>query len=183
MSAQQNATKLERGTLTPAARLTDMVISEVAEEVIAYDRLNHHIHHLNKTSAVIWRLCDGTRTDAELARLAGNELDADVDEATIRAALNQLSNAGLLERPLPTTANGTVQSRRKLLRRVVVVGALAAPAVVSMTAPRAASASSASCSNQNCTADNPGAACGCLPPICQYSNGTCSSVGVCSGCT
>lgn len=150
-------------TLKPAARLTDLVTSEVGDEVLVYDQKSHHIHHLNQTSAVIWRLCDGTRTIADLATATGSELRAAVDENTVQLALAKLSDANLLEQPIAEAARGSLQSRRKLLRRAAIAGAgiAAVPAIASITAPSAAAAGSATCTG-SCTAlDLSGCSCTC----------------------
>ena len=36
------------------------------DEVILYNRSNHHIHNLNRTAAILWNLCDGEMTIKEM---------------------------------------------------------------------------------------------------------------------
>ena len=56
----------------PAARFEHIVVNAVGGEVLVYDRASNQIHHLNESSATVWRLCDGERTVADIARAAGS---------------------------------------------------------------------------------------------------------------
>lgn len=122
-------------TKAPAARFEDLAVTDSADEVLVYDKRSHHIHHLNRTSAVIWRLCDGERRVGELARQASAELGEPVKDETIQLALQKLDAAELLTQPLPSVLHATSQSRRTFLRRAAVGGAIAVPVIISVTAP------------------------------------------------
>jgi hypothetical protein len=127
--------ELISGSAVPAARVSDLVINDVHGEVLVYDKQCHHIHHLNATAAAIWRLCDGERTVRDLA------LHASIDEEAVRLALRKCEDARLLDGPLSTEMRGT-QSRRTFLRKTAVAGAIALPAIVSISAPTAAQSDS-----------------------------------------
>jgi hypothetical protein len=118
----------------PAARFEHIVVNAVGGEVLVYDRASNQIHHLNESSDTVWRLCDGERTVADIARTAGS-----TDELA-RVALAKLSMAGLLDAPFAAARRGSALSRRKLLKTAAIAGAV--PAVVSVTAPSAAAAGS-----------------------------------------
>ncbi len=118
---------------TPAARTTDLVITEAGDEILVYDNRTHHIHHLNAMSAEVWRLCDGTRTAAEITSL----MEAG-DLETVRLALAKLAGAGLLEGGVPSDLTVQSAARRRFLRKVAVAGAVAVPAIISVSAPAAA---------------------------------------------
>jgi len=139
------------GASVPAARIVDLVITHSADEVLVYDKLRHEIHHLNQASAAVWRLCDGKRSVAELAR------DANVDVEITQVAVNKLAEANLLEGNLSSGLMLSSQSRRKLLKRAGMAGAGAA--IVSISAPMAAAAQT-NCLNANaCNANNIGRCC------------------------
>jgi hypothetical protein len=136
---------------------------------LVYDKQCHHIHHLNATAAAIWRLCDGERTVCDLA------LHASIDEEAVRLALRKCEDARLLDGPLSTEMRGT-QSRRAFLRKAAVVGAVALPTIVSISAPSAAAASShppgtigdpctsgSDCASGNCTSLGFGLGSTCTP--------------------
>lgn len=135
----------------PAARIDDLVVTQTAEEVLVYDKLRHEIHHLNRTSAAIWRLCDGQRRIAELVR------DAAVDVEIVQIAVTKLAEANLLDGPVTTEFRVSSPSRRAFLRKSAVAGAIAVPAIVSITAPAAATHNSTHTGSCNV---GPGGACG-----------------------
>lgn len=50
-------------------RRSDAVaVSELDDELVLYDSATQQVHVLNHSAAAIWRLCDGTRTPAAIAR-------------------------------------------------------------------------------------------------------------------
>ncbi len=132
MLTQRNATATR-----PAARYDKLVVTETADEVLLYDTEKHHIHHLNATTAAVWRLCDGKHTVVDLAREAGRELGAEVDETTVRLALTKLDDAGLLKESLVDELRMSRMSRRTFMQRAGVAGAIAMPGIVSVTAASA----------------------------------------------
>lgn len=131
-------TPLQRAV--PAARTIDLVTTQSNDEVLVYDQQSHHIHHLNAQAVGVWRLCDGSRTVDEISIAAG------LDETAVRIALGRLEDAHLLDGKMQTGLRVT-QSRRALIRKAAIAGAL--PAIISVSAPIAASASS-HCSNRAC---------------------------------
>ncbi len=48
----------------PLARKNELIIQELPEELLVYDLARHKAHCLNKTSAFIWKHCDGETTVA-----------------------------------------------------------------------------------------------------------------------
>lgn len=159
----------------PAARAEGLVVTEVGDEVLVYDQLRNHIHHLNRTSAVVWQLCDGQRAIRDLVRQARPELGAAVDENVIRLALEQLDKAGLLDRPLSLRIPVTTHTRRQVAKRLAAVGAGGLLAAV-------ASISAAEASGPSCQA---GASCTCNRDCSGYHcslccGGSCAAAG-CDG--
>lgn len=124
--------------VVPTARLLDLVTTETAEDLIVYDKRTHHIHHLNRTSAAVWRACNGRRTNVEVAHAASEALKDDIDQATLRLALTKLDDADLLQAPLPRGLRVHSHTRRGFVRKAAAGGAIALPMIVSMTAPTAA---------------------------------------------
>ena len=72
---------------------------EVEGEVALYDPRRDHVHILNSTAAVVWRLCDGSRTVEQLvedvALLFNGELSM-VDE-DVKKLLEQLRQSRLVQ--------------------------------------------------------------------------------------
>lgn len=138
----------------PAARIEGLVTTEAGDEILVYDQTKHHIHHLNQTSAVIWRLCDGQRGVSDVARAASEMLGVPVSEELVVIATGKLSEAGLLDGGYEADAGAPKHSRRTMIRRAAIGGAaVAIPAIISITAPEAALAATCtgSCScNSDC---------------------------------
>jgi len=132
-----------------------LVVRELQDEVLAYDLSSHRASCLNRGAAEVFRACDGRRSPAEIASVAGERLDTRVGEPYVELALERLVRSGLVE-PAPVRSPG----RRAALRRLVATAALALPAVTTVLAPEPAEA-------QTCLAN--GSACA-------------SSSQCCSGC-
>jgi hypothetical protein len=52
--------------LRPRSR-DDLAVVELDGEAVIYDESNGSLHHLNPTATIVFSLCDGTATIAELA--------------------------------------------------------------------------------------------------------------------
>jgi len=152
----------------PKARTESLIVREVEDETLVYDRTNDKAHCLNPTAAFVWKHCDGKTTVPGLARRMRTELEIPADDETVWLALQGLQKSKLLEEVPERPADLGMISRRDLAKRFGLAGAaaVALPAVVSIIAPRAAEAVS-------CV--NPG---GFAPFTCCQTNGDCCS-GIC----
>jgi hypothetical protein len=133
----------------PRARRGGLVVRDLPEETVVYDRDSHQAHCLNRTAALVFRSADGRRTVGDLARLLAAETGARVDHDVVRATLDRLREASLLEagadNPGPSVvapagtapANG---SRREMLRRVGLGTVALLPVVTSILVPTPAEA-------------------------------------------
>jgi len=166
--------------MKPVARRDGLVVRDLAGEVVVYDLERHEAHCLNETAAAVYRLADGRRDVAGIARdLAGGTVTG--EESVVSLALEQLAEAGLLVESNPPSAGPDGLSRRELMRRVAVGAAVALPLVTSVLAPTPAEAAAtcvADCTGQ--TAGTPCNVCGGGVPPCTDS---CDGAGNCSdGC-
>jgi len=151
----------------PSVRREGIVVRDLPEETVVYDRLSHQAHCLNRTAAAVFRAADGTRTVEEIAAdLDAGSAPADEREAAVRLALDELARAGLLD-----GAAVVAPSRREVLRRVGIGAALLLPAVVSVLAPTPAEAL-ATCVD-DCAGKTDGTPCS--------SFGTCTGTDTCCG--
>lgn len=153
------------GGWQPRARAEGLLVRELEDEVLVYDLESHRAVCLNRAAARVWRLCDGTRTAAALARALGGELPAGSGEEAVCLALEQLGRDRLLDERRPAGASRV--SRRELIRRLGLAAAASLPLVTSVVAPTPAQAASALESGQPCNS----------PLECQ--SGVCSS-GTCA---
>jgi hypothetical protein len=149
----------------PLRRSAGLIIRELGDETLVYERERHRAHCLNPTTAAVFRLCDGTRSALEIA--VATELPGSPEgrEALVRVALAQLAAASLVQDadevsgaavgatgaadPAAETAAGDAHrssdvpahaARRQLLLRVGA--ALVAPAIATIIAPTPAQAAS-----------------------------------------
>jgi hypothetical protein len=127
--------------MKPQTRRSGLLIRELPDELLVYDREQHRAHCLNRTAAFVFRHADGTRTPDAIVRLL-DPAAGDPAAQAVALALEQLAAAGLLE-AAPQAASETVPegiSRRDVARRVGVAAAILLPAVMSVLAPTPAEA-------------------------------------------
>ena len=121
-------------------------------------------HCLNRSSALVWRHCDGQTTVEEMAALLGKHLDIPADQDIVWLALTRLGQAHLLQEQVtpPTVSRG--YTRRGVLIKMGPIGAaVLVPTVISIVAPNAAQAGT--CINANACAQKPDGT-PCSPPAC-----------------
>ena len=163
----------------PLARKKGLVVRELEDEVLIYDRERHQAHSLNRVAALVWRHCDGKTSVADLSALLQQETGVPTNEELVWLALNRLGRAHLLRERLSLPAGVSSPSRRALLRNAAMVGGLVL--VTSVVAPEAAYATSicTGCPTGNCCHLPPGA------PTCVDTNpahtGKCSTSSNCHG--
>jgi hypothetical protein len=148
----------------PLSRTEGLIVEEVDDELLVYDQDHDSAHRLNRTAAIVWRHCDGTRTVDDLVAILAKELGDDLaDEDLVHIALDNLADRGLVEGVPKRAADETRLSRRRFIRRVGTVGvaALALPVVTSLVAPSPAAAQSP-CSSCICSCTS----CACSSTIC-----------------
>jgi len=157
----------------PVVRTADLGVEELDGEVLVYDLERHKAHCLNGASASIWHAVDGERSVRAIAQQLPDTPEAVDAEAIVWHALAQLDERHLLLTPLPDdapTAGGLASSRRDLLKKAALVGALglAIPVVRTIVAPDAAQAA---------TCKEPGMACASSAQCCS---GLCLGSNVCA---
>ena len=122
----------------PKARKEGIIVRELPDEVLIYDRHRDQAHCLNQTAGFVWQHCDGRTRVATVARLLSTKGQTPVDESVVLLALDQLAERHLLIES-STRPFGARVSRRKLVLKYAPA-ALALPVVLSITAPTAAAA-------------------------------------------
>jgi hypothetical protein len=176
----------------PRARTDNLVIEELDDELLVYDRNNKRAHCLSGSAARVWRACDG-ETDAEAISVA---LEMSIE--TVRKAIEELEHTDLLDSQgleVLSSSNGNGITRRELTRKTAKVGTAvaAAPLILSITASPAGAAGATPTQFQ-CelyTTKDCGASVGCgsIAGCCCCSKGCpgeasckgCSSVAACTG--
>ena len=119
----------------PTARSEKLTVQELPEETLVFDHQSNKAHCLNRTTAMIWKHCDGRTSPAVLARLVGG------NAVIVDLALEQLASRHLLQGTIQRASAENRRTRRDLLRKLAVA-AVALPAIMTVAAPRANAASS-----------------------------------------
>jgi hypothetical protein len=122
----------------PKARQDGIIVRELDDEVLIYDRQRDQAHCLNRTAGFVWQHCDGRTRVATMARLLSGGTKTPVDESVVLLAVNQLAERHLLEEPFNPPAEVRVSRRNLVLKYAPAV--LALPLVLSISAPTAAQA-------------------------------------------
>ena len=114
-------------------------VQQVGTETLVYDGGRHMAYCLNESSSVIWKLANGERTVAQIRSEASIQLKTPVSEDLVLYAIGELRGDGLIE-PSSTARFGPTISRRAVLQRLGVGGAMLLPVVAAIVAPTAAQA-------------------------------------------
>lgn len=163
--------------IKPLSRNNDLVVQELNGETLIYDLNTNKAFCLNQTSALIWQICDGTKSIAEICQEISRKLKTTVKEDFIWLALDSLKKEGLIANADEITDGLQKMSRREVVRKIGLTSIAALPVIISLAAPTAAQSASqcaeptnrpngCSCnSNTQCTA----------PSFCCF--GTCVAAG------
>lgn len=137
--------------MIPLARTNNLLITQVGEEVIVYDRERDTAHCLNAMAARVWHYCDGQNTVEDIAKLLEEDLEVSADEdvdwrGLVWLTLEELQRFYLIQEYLSQPISPVVQSagesrvsRRKMIKTATLVGGFAIgsmfPLVKSIVAP------------------------------------------------
>ena len=161
--------KRTRPSQLPRRRADGLVIHDLPDEVLVYDRERDQAHCLNQTAALVWRACDGRLSPARIAQQLTAQLDQTVSEDVVLLALAILDQFHLLEPAPAFQATLPALSRRQMVRTLGVAAAVALPVITSIVAPTPAQAATCIAPGQPCS---PTVLC-CSSLGCNPSNGKC----------
>jgi hypothetical protein len=125
----------------PLARRDDLLIEKLDGELVVYDLIHHRASCLNDSAALVWKLCDGVRTVAQISAELSEHTGLPNEPELTLLCLARLRAAKLLARDLTLPS----VSRRQVVKRLALKTALMAllPAVLTVRAE--AQVSLASC--------------------------------------
>lgn len=124
----------------PVSRKDDILVQELKGEVLIYDLKINKAFCLNETSAIVWQLCDGNNSVADISRKFSKELNSPVTEDLVWLALDQLKQENLLSNSEEIVPEFNGMSRREVIRKVGLGTMVAIPIVSGLIAPTAAQA-------------------------------------------
>lgn len=128
----------------PIARAAGLKITEMDDDTLVYNLEEYRAVSLNKSASRVWRLCDDKHDIADIADEAG------LSEHDVVKTLRDLDRNGLLE---PGFDSVEMSGRRNFLRAAVTGTAASVPAVLAMTLPAAAQATSCLPNGTSCGGD------------------------------
>lgn len=155
--------------IKPVSRKSDLVTQEHEKEILIYDLLIDKAYSLNETSSLIWNLCDGKNSVAEISSNLSKKLNSSVNEDFVWLALEQLKKDNLLANGEDISIDFGGLSRREVIRKAGFTTLILLPVISSVVSPIAIQAASVSCSG-NCRCPNSTAANG-------SCNGSAATVG------
>src|ERR1700678_2796490 len=112
----------------PTAKTERLIVTEIDDETLVYDRARDVASCLNSVAAKVWRRCDGETSVAGIAAALGE------DQRAVWLALHQLNKSKLLveEIALPPTMR-TGKTRREIAGQLGLGAAVAAVSSIVMT--------------------------------------------------
>jgi hypothetical protein len=170
--------------MIPVARTANILITEVDNEVMIYDRERDDCHCLNPIATKVYYYADGRNTVDDIATFLEQELELSEDldiRGLVWLALEELEKCDLikeyLREPLP---NVLKMSRRKVLGKTTKLAGAAAigvlfPMIQSVIAPKPVMAASQNCNTVICACAGKGSvSVQCCPPT---KGGSCNCTG------
>ena len=118
----------------------EVSVQRIGRETLVYDGVRHRAFCLNESSGVVWRLADGTRTVENIVAAARVELGSAMNAELVDCILDELRGDGLIEVARDEGEMRAVVSRRVMLERLGVGGAMLLPVIAAIVAPTAAQA-------------------------------------------
>jgi hypothetical protein len=157
-------------TQNPLARKDQLVVRELADEVLIYDLTRNKAFCLNQVAGAVWKQSDGQKSAGQIAEDLSQQLGATIEEQAVWTAVEQLGRDNLLEYCIPTPTGAARVTRRAQLKSLAKAAAIAGPIVASLAIPQKAFASCLNSGvNQNgsCTAS-------------KCCSGSCKNVNFCN---
>ncbi len=136
----------------PLSRKDNIVIQEVDDEILIYDLIKNKAFCLNKTSAMVWQECDGTKTVDEISRAVSKKAGEPVSEDIVWLALSQFKSDKLLEKNNSLTTPFDGLTRREVVKRIGFATTVALPMIAGVVAPSAVNAQSVAAVTCGCPA-------------------------------
>ncbi len=117
-------------------------MQDLENEVLIYDLTINKAYCLNQTAGLVYQLCDGKRTVAEISDLMSKELKTKVSEDLVWFAIDGLKKDNLLENADELSNHFDGLTRREVVKRVGLASMIALPVISAFVAPTAANAAS-----------------------------------------
>lgn len=130
----------------PKARIDNLVTQEYSNEILIYDLRTNKAFCLNETCGLVFQLCDGKRTIAQISDLMSKKLKTVIKDDVVWLALDHLRKDNLLENSQNFEIDFKGLNRRQVIKKVGLTSMITLPMISSLIAPSSAFAAS----NSNC---------------------------------
>jgi len=150
-------------TKLPRLRAENLVVKELANEILIYDLDNNKAFCLNETARLILDECDGTKSIDDALKSVNRRLKADLNEELVWLMIEQFKQSNFIAGNYDLPVQTTKISRRKILQTAALMG-VALPLVTSLVAPISTHAASCAQTNQPCS-NTPGGGSTCCQPL------------------
>ena len=127
---------VNRTTVLPRLRTSDIIVRELQGELLIYDVVTNNALCLNPAARLVSDHCDGVTTMGEVVDKLGTGANAASAEVVVLSVLSRLQKEGILEGSIDLPDEADLPSRRRLLSAAAMVGA-ALPLVSLLVVPSA----------------------------------------------
>ncbi len=117
------------------SRTENIVVQKLGNEVLAYDLKTNKAYSLNDPSALIYQLCDGSRTIDQIIGELNKQLTHKVNSEFVWYAIHQLQKNSLISETQPVKTGFEGLTRREAVKRVGFATLAALPIISMVTAP------------------------------------------------
>jgi len=126
----------------PLARKTELVEQQLNGELLIYDLTTSKAFCLNETSTIVYQLCNGKNTVAEISNVISKKLNQPMTEDLVWLALDGFKKDNLLENNEQFEFYFNNLSRRQVIRKIGLGSMVMLPLISSIVAPTSAQAQS-----------------------------------------
>lgn len=127
---------------TPKSRQENLLIQDLINEKLIYDLEINRAFSLNETMSLVWQECSGKKTVSEISESIGKKLNSQIPDDFVWTALEQLKAENLLLDEGLENLSFALSTRREVIKKAGIAAAVALPAIISLTAPKAVDAQS-----------------------------------------
>ena len=132
----------------PKSRQAEIVVQEFEKEILIYDLSINKAYCLNETSTLVYQLCSGKNTVADISNLISKKLNQPVTVDLVWLALDSFKKDNLLEQSELFEIDFNNLSRREVIRKIGLGSMAMLPLISSIVAPSSAQAQSGGLTNQ-----------------------------------
>jgi hypothetical protein len=126
----------------PKTRNENIVVQEIENEILIYDLELNKAFCLNETSAIIYQLCDGKNSIADISSSIAKKLNQPINDELIWLALDGFKKDNLLENNEQFEVDFNGLTRRQVIKKVGFGSLVILPIISSVVAPVAGATAS-----------------------------------------